>query len=187
MAPESSSSARPRIVLVSLVLALAAFAALAATGCSAAPQPTAPADQSAASSTAPAEQTTAPADEASATQETTPAETQPAVKVTKVKIKDVKVGTGPAAKAGDILTVHYTGWLTDGTKFDSSVGGQPFKFTLGAGEVIPGWDQGLVGMKVGGKRRLTIASDLAYGAQGAPPTIPPNATLIFDVTLVKIN
>jgi peptidylprolyl isomerase len=103
-----------------------------------------------------------------------------------VKIEDTQAGTGAAAKDGDTLVVNYTGKLTDGTVFDSSVGKQPFTFVLGAGQVIPGWDQGLVGLKVGGKRTLTIPPELGYGAQGAG-SIPPNATLIFDVELLEIK
>jgi FKBP-type peptidyl-prolyl cis-trans isomerase len=101
---------------------------------------------------------------------------------------DVKLGLGPVAKAGDHVKVHYTGWLTTGKKFDSSVGtNQPFDFTLGQSEVIKGWDEGIVGMKVGGKRQLRIPPELAYGEAGHPPQIPPNATLIFDVQLVAIK
>jgi FKBP-type peptidyl-prolyl cis-trans isomerase len=97
---------------------------------------------------------------------------------------DIKQGTGPVAVAGHKVKVDYTGWLTNGKKFDSSVGsGKPFEFTLGAGEVIKGWDEGVAGMKVGGMRQLKIPSDLAYGASGYPPIIPANSTLIFDVTL----
>jgi FKBP-type peptidyl-prolyl cis-trans isomerase len=97
-------------------------------------------------------------------------------------------GDGPVAKAGQIVSVHYTGWLTDGTKFDSSVDrGQPFQFTLGAHQVIAGWDEGVAGMKVGEKRKLTIPSNLGYGAQGAGGVIPPNATLIFDVQLLGVQ
>jgi len=101
---------------------------------------------------------------------------------------DIKLGLGPLAKAGDHVKVHYTGWLTTGKKFDSSVGtGQPFDFTLGQGEVIKGWDEGIAGMKAGGKRQLRIPPELAYGEDGHPPQIPPNATLIFDVQLVAIK
>ena len=108
------------------------------------------------------------------------------IEVPKVKIEDTQSGTGAAAKDGDQITVDYTGKLQDGTVFDSSVGKTPFQFTLGAGQVIPGWDQGLLGMKVGGKRTLTIPPSLAYGDQGAGGVIPPNATLIFDVELISI-
>jgi len=93
---------------------------------------------------------------------------------------------GTPAKAGDTVTVNYTGWLTDGTKFDSSVGKDPFTFHLGAGEVIKGWDEGVEGMRVGDKRKLTIPPALGYGAQGAPGAIPPNATLVFEVDMIKI-
>jgi len=101
-------------------------------------------------------------------------------------VQDVTVGTGATAAPGEVLSVNYTGKLSDGTVFDTSVGRAPFKFTLGAGQVIPGWDQGLVGMKVGGKRILIIPPDMAYGAQGAGP-IPPNATLTFEVDLLGVS
>lgn len=105
-----------------------------------------------------------------------------------LKIEELVIGTGTTAQAGNSVSVHYTGWLTDGTKFDSSVDrGQPFSFTLGAGQVIPGWDQGVAGMKVGGQRRLTIAPDLAYGKAGYPPVIPENATLVFQVELLDVK
>jgi FKBP-type peptidyl-prolyl cis-trans isomerase len=101
---------------------------------------------------------------------------------------DIKVGTGATALPGHTVKVHYTGWLTTGKKFDTSVGtGKPFKFNLGAGEVIKGWDEGVAGMKVGGKRQLRIPPDLAYGDQGSPGAIPPGATLIFDVLLVGVE
>jgi FKBP-type peptidyl-prolyl cis-trans isomerase len=101
---------------------------------------------------------------------------------------DIKVGTGAVAQTGHKVKVDYTGWLTNGKKFDSSVGtGHPFDFMLGAGQVIKGWDEGVVGMKVGGKRQLRIPPDLAYGPKGYPGAIPPNATLIFDVQLVDVK
>jgi FKBP-type peptidyl-prolyl cis-trans isomerase len=107
---------------------------------------------------------------------------------TELKIEDTKEGTGEVAKAGQTVTVHYTGTLTDGKKFDSSVDrGQPFVFHLGAGEVIKGWDQGIVGMKVGGKRKLTIPPQLGYGERGAGAVIPPNSTLLFDVELLAVK
>jgi len=104
----------------------------------------------------------------------------------KPKIEELVTGKGPEAVRGKSVQVHYTGWLVDGTKFDSSVGGEPFTFRLGAGEVIEGWDRGVAGMKVGGKRKLTLPPDLGYGAGGAPPDIPPNATLVFEVELLGV-
>ncbi|MDH4080689.1 MAG: FKBP-type peptidyl-prolyl cis-trans isomerase [Nitrospira sp.] len=105
-----------------------------------------------------------------------------------LKYLDQAVGTGEAAVAGKNVSVHYTGWLENGKKFDSSVDrGQPFSFPLGAGRVIKGWDEGVQGMKVGGKRKLTIPSDLGYGSRGAGGVIPPNATLIFDVELLGVK
>ena len=100
---------------------------------------------------------------------------------------DIKPGTGPEAVAGKKVQVHYTGWLTNGKKFDSSVGRTPFEFNLGAGQVIKGWDEGVAGMKVGGKRQLRIPADLGYGQEGSPPVIPPNSTLIFDVQLLGVQ
>ncbi len=116
------------------------------------------------------------------------AATLPPSSVTELKIEDLVVGAGAAAKAGDTIRVHYTGWLENGTKFDSSLdSGQPIEFVLGQGRVIPGWEQGLAGMQVGGKRRLTIPPALGYGIHGAGETIPPNATLIFEVELLEIK
>lgn len=107
---------------------------------------------------------------------------------TELKIEDQVVGTGTEAVAGKKVTVNYLGTLTDGTKFDSSYDrNQPFSFDLGAGEVIKGWDEGVAGMKVGGKRKLTIPASLGYGPAGAPPVIPGNATLIFEVELLKVE
>jgi FKBP-type peptidyl-prolyl cis-trans isomerase FkpA len=101
---------------------------------------------------------------------------------------DIKVGTGDEAKTGDHVKVHYTGWFTDGKKFDSSVDArQPYDFTLGKSEVIKGWDEGVTGMKVGGKRQLHIPPELAYGEAGYKTIIPPNSTLIFDVQLLAVT
>lgn len=103
-----------------------------------------------------------------------------------LKYEDLVVGTGAEVKAGQSVTVHYTGWLTDGKKFDSSKDRKdPFVFPLGAGRVIKGWDEGVQGMKVGGKRKLTIPPGIGYGSRGAGSVIPPNATLIFEVELLK--
>lgn len=105
-----------------------------------------------------------------------------------LKIEDIKVGDGAEAVSGKKVTVNYSGTLVDGTKFDSSYDrGEPFSFNLGAGEVIKGWDMGVSGMKVGGKRKLTIPSSLAYGETGAGGLIPPNATLIFEVELLGVE
>lgn len=101
--------------------------------------------------------------------------------------QDLTVGSGDSVMAGQTASVTYTGWLPDGSKFDSNVGRSPFEFRVGAGEVIQGWDEGVAGMKVGGKRKLVIPGHLGYGAQGAPGVIPPNATLVFDVELLAIK
>jgi FKBP-type peptidyl-prolyl cis-trans isomerase FkpA len=114
-----------------------------------------------------------------------PAATAPAGDL---KVEDLTTGSGTEAKPGNKVSVHYTGWLTDGKEFDSSKkAGQPFTFQLGSGAVIAGWDKGVQGMKVGGKRKLTIPPQLAYGERGAGGVIPPNATLVFEVELLKVE
>jgi len=115
-------------------------------------------------------------------------EGEPTVTASGLQIIDIEVGTGDSPQSGQTVEVHYTGWLADGTKFDSSLDkGQPFSFVLGAGRVIAGWDEGVASMKVGGKRRLIIPPELGYGASGYPPVIPANAELTFDVELLAIK
>lgn len=105
-----------------------------------------------------------------------------------LQYEDLVAGSGDSPKAGKQVTVHYTGWLTDGTKFDSSVDrNEPFTFVIGAGQVIPGWDEGVMSMKIGGKRKLVIPAQLGYGSAGAGGVIPPNATLVFEVILLDIK
>jgi FKBP-type peptidyl-prolyl cis-trans isomerase FkpA len=105
-----------------------------------------------------------------------------------LKYEDIKQGEGEVATAGKTVSVHYTGWLTDGKKFDSSKDrNQPFEFPLGGGRVIKGWDEGVQGMKVGGVRKLTIPASLGYGSRGAGGVIPPDATLVFEVELLKVQ
>lgn len=113
---------------------------------------------------------------------------KPTTTVDGLEFWDITVGTGTVATRGKTVKVHYTGWLTNGKKFDSSVDrGQPFTFDLGSGQVIKGWDEGVNGMKVGGKRQLRIPPELGYGNRGAGGVIPPNATLVFDVELLGIR
>jgi FKBP-type peptidyl-prolyl cis-trans isomerase len=105
-----------------------------------------------------------------------------------LKIEDQTVGQGQEATSGKTVSVHYTGTLLDGSKFDSSLDrGSPFSFALGGGQVIKGWDQGVVGMKVGGKRKLTIPPELGYGERGFPPVIPPSSTLVFEIELLEVR
>ena len=158
---------------------LAAIAIIALAGCqqgksgeSAPSQTTSPAKQQSAPAVAPAATTAKTVTTASG-----------------LKYEDLVVGNGPMAEDGTPVVVNYTGWLTDGTKFDSSYdpGRVPLPFTVGAGMVIRGWDEGVKGMRVGGKRRLTIPPDLAYGERGHPPVIPPNSTLVFEVEFLNLG
>ena len=157
------------------VVGLLGLMVAATTGCSSSAQTT--------------PQTTPPAQSQVAT--TAPAPSAPAASkipdVTELKIKDLVVGKGATAKVGSTASVNYTGWLTDGTQFDSSIGRAPFEFVIGQGGVIEGWDKGVAGMKVGGKRELIIPPAMGYGAQGSPPVIPPNATLRFDIELLSVK
>jgi FKBP-type peptidyl-prolyl cis-trans isomerase len=158
-----------------MVIAVALLAGFALAGCGGQPE-------------TPSQDSVEPAPEQSTPQEPAQGTVTEYEDVTELKIEDTEEGTGAEAKSGDKVSVHYTGFLTDGSPFDSSLAsGQPFEFTLGAGEVISGWDQGVAGMKVGGKRKLMIPPDMAYGDQGAGGVIPPGATLVFDVELLEIK
>ena len=161
----------------------AALLALIATGCYQASTTQSAASSSAASTTNTPPAAVAPAEKPAGTATSAAEVLLPGG----LKYTDLKVGDGDIAEAGLTATVHYTGWLTDGTKFDSSVDrNQPFPFRIGAGNVIRGWDEGVKGMRIGGKRRLTIPPDMGYGDRGSPPVIPPHATLVFEVELLGL-
>ena len=163
---------------------LSVVAALMLAGCAGSNSPSSSAGGDTAAAPAPA-----PAATSAPAATTTPA---PGGKVHKLAsglvYEDLVVGNGRMADPGMAVTVHYTGWLTDGTKFDSSLDrNQPFQFRLGAGQVIRGWDEGVKGMRIGGKRKLTIPPDMGYGSAGAGGVIPPNATLVFEVELLGLQ
>jgi len=170
---------RPGLALAALALAALALASChqktATSGSNATPAALTPPDKPAANTGAPMSGTPS----AAAQEITTPSG---------LKYQDLVLGDGTVAETNHLVSVHYTGWLTDGTKFDSSLDrGRPFDFQLGAGQVIRGWDEGVTGMRVHGKRRLTIPPDLGYGPQGAGGVIPPNATLVFEVELLDVK
>jgi peptidylprolyl isomerase len=168
-----------------LLLIVGACSALAIAGCGSSSSTTSETTSSPSS-----EETTAPTAAEAATKKTKPKVTVPkGPPPKKLEVKDLEEGSGPAAKSGDRVSVNYVGVnYKTGKEFDASWDrGEPFTFTLGAGEVIPGWDQGVEGMKVGGRRELIIPPSLGYGATGAPPAIPPNETLVFVVDLEAIE
>ena len=172
---------------IPMIVASVALAGVLAVGCAS--------SHSAAVQDKPATTTAAVAPAPATTPATTPGPVPAPTQEAKVHTlpsglvyEDLVVGEGQVAEAGQTATVHYTGWLTDGTKFDSSLDrGDPFQFALGAGQVIRGWDEGVQGMRIGGKRKLTIPSDLGYGSRGAGGVIPPNATLVFEVELLGLK
>jgi FKBP-type peptidyl-prolyl cis-trans isomerase len=167
-----------------------AFVLLAGTGCSKLTEPPKEeAIQAEQAGSAEVKQAPAPsaAPAAKPAEQPKPAEPAPPSNE-KLEMKDLTVGKGAEAKAGDAVKVHYVGTLTDGKEFDSSKKhDKAFEFELGAGRVIKGWDQGVAGMKVGGKRKLTVPPSLGYGARGFPPVIPPNSTLVFEVELLEVK
>lgn len=180
--PAGATNAWPVVVLLAGLLALAACSSPAATP----PPTTVPAGtKSAAAPTSAASPAAAPKTAGP------PEGTRAKVSTTTpsgLVIEDLVIGTGKSPAKGQTAVVHYTGWLTDGTKFDSSLDrGQPFSFAVGTGQVIKGWDEGVSTMKVGSKRRLTIPPDLGYGARGAGGVIPPNASLVFEVDLLDVK
>jgi FKBP-type peptidyl-prolyl cis-trans isomerase len=183
------------IASIASLLTLAATAALSLAACSnltepAAAEPMATETVTAATAAAAPRPSAAAAAPTATATATAPAPAAPAAPAAdeKLVVVDVVVGKGAEAKAGDKVSVHYTGTLTDGKEFDSSrKHGKPFDFLLGRSQVIKGWDQGVAGMKIGGRRKLTIPPSLGYGARGAGGLIPPNATLQFDIELLGIN
>jgi peptidylprolyl isomerase len=171
---------------------LIALAAVGSTACQKRTEPAADATTEAAPAAAPTDTSQvdaiAPAAPAPSSKEAEVNDPELTTTPSGLKYKDLTVGTGATAAKGKTARVHYTGWLVDGTKFDSSLDrNEPFEFPVGGGRVIKGWDEGVAGMKVGGKRRLVIPADLGYGASGAGGVIPPNATLVFEVELLDVK